>query len=176
MARRQGHFCERINDMKMGFGTYALMISVILWGVLLGGVVYSHVVYFPVYLSHLPESAIITNGEYALHEEHFWTLLHPVLVLSLVISLASNWREAARRTLIASTLVVYVAVIIISFAYFIPQLAEFRNSPQSNITSAEWIQRGQHWQHMSWIRGATLFVFSIPLLFALARPKTNANS
>src|ERR1044071_7180139 len=98
--------------MKLGFGTYALMVSVILWGVLLGGVAYSHIVYFPVYLSHLPESAIITNGPYALHEENFWMFIHPVLVLSLIISLVLNWRNAARRKLIASTMVVYTAVII----------------------------------------------------------------
>ena len=151
------------------------MLSVILWGVLLGGVVYSHVVYFPVYLSHLPESAIITNGEYALHEENFWMFIHPVLVLSLIVSLGANWSDRVRRKLIAATLFVYVAVIVISLFYFIPQLAEFRNSPQSSISSAEWILRGRHWQHMSWIRGATLFVFAVPLLIALACPK-NANS
>jgi len=152
------------------------MLSVVLWGVLLGGVVYSHVVYFPVYLSHLPESAVITNGPYALHEENFWLIIHPVLVLSLIVSLAANCRDAARRKLIASTLAVYIVVIAISGVYFIPQLMEFRSSPQSNIPATEWTARSQHWLHMSWIRGTTLFIFSIPLLIALARPKTNANS
>ena len=162
--------------MRLGFATYLLMISVILWGVLLGGIVFAHVVYFPVYLSHLPESAIITNGEYALHEEHFWLFIHPLLVLSLIVSLIANWGDAVRRKLIGSTLGVYVAVIVISALYFIPQLAEFHDSPKSGIPSAEWIERGQHWQHMSWIRGAILFISAIPLLIALARPKTNANS
>ncbi|MBK8465995.1 MAG: DUF1772 domain-containing protein [Chloracidobacterium sp.] len=148
----------------------------ILWGILLGGVVYSHVVYFPVYLSHLPESAIITNGEYALHEEHFWMFIHPVLVLSLIVSLAANWSDAMRRKLIASTLVVYIAIIIISMIYFVPQLAEFHNSPRSGISSAEWIERGQRWQQLSWIRGAALFVFAFPLLVALARSSKNADS
>jgi len=161
--------------MKRGFGTYTLMLSVILWGVLLGGVVYSHIVFFPPYLSHLPESAMITNGEYALHDENFWMLIHPVLVLSLIVSLAANWRDPVRRKLIASTLVVYVVVILVSFAYFVPQLAEFHNSPQSGISSAEWIDRGKHWQHMSWIRGATLAVFALPLLFALTSLEPNAD-
>lgn len=155
----------------LGFGTYALMFSVILWGVLLGGVVYSHIVYFPVYLSHLPESAVLTNGDYALHEENFWMLLHPLLILSLIVSLATNWRHAFRRKMIAATLTVYAAIIVISMLYFIPQLGEFQASPRSGISTAEWQQRGAHWQHMSWIRGATLFIFSIPLLFGLAKPK-----
>lgn len=157
--------------MKLGFGTYALMVSVILWGVLLGGVVYSHIVFFPAYLSHLPESALLTNGEYALHEENFWMLLHPILVLSLIVSLAANWRSKFRRKMIAATLAVYVGVIVISAVYFIPRLGEFRDSPQSSVPTAEWQQRGATWQHMSWIRGGTLSLMTIPLLFALATPK-----
>ncbi len=148
------------------------MVTIILWGVLLGGVVYSHVVYFPVYLSHLPDSAILTNGAHALHEENFWGMLHPVLVLSLVVTLAVNWRDKFRRKMIASTLIVYIAVIVISFVYFIPQLGEFQNSPRSDVPTAEWQARGTHWQHMSWIRGGTLFAFTFPLLFALAKPRS----
>ena len=100
--------------MRVGLATYLLMISVILWGVLLGGIVFADVVYFPVYLSHLPESAIITNGDYALHEEHFWLFIHPLLVLSLIVSLIANWGDTVKRKLIASTLVVYVLVIVVS--------------------------------------------------------------
>lgn len=160
----------------LGFGSFALMLSIILWGVLLGGVVYSHIVYFPVYLSHLPESAVLTNGDYALHEEHFWMLIHPLLILSLIVSLATNWRDAFRRKMIGSTLIVYLIIIVISSIYFIPQLAEFQASPRTGIPAAEWQQRGIHWQRMSWIRGATLFAFSLPLLFALARPRSTDGS
>jgi hypothetical protein len=157
--------------MRSSLGTYALMLSIILYGVLLGGVVYSHIVFFPVYLSHLPESAILTYGEYALHEENFWLLIHPLLVMSLIVSLAINWREALRRKLIAVTLGVYVLVLVVSSLYFIPRLGEFRESFGKGGSAAEWMARGSHWQHMSWIRGGTLFVFSIPLLFALTHPK-----
>ena len=31
-------------------GTYSLFLTIILWGTLLGGIAYSHLVYFPVYL------------------------------------------------------------------------------------------------------------------------------
>jgi hypothetical protein len=154
--------------MRYRLGSYALMLSVVLYGVLLGGVVYSHIVFFPVYLSHLPESAVLTNGEYALHEENFWLLIHPLLVLSLIASLSLNWRDIFRRKLVAMTLAVYVIVLIVSTVYFIPQLAEFRGSLQTGGSTAEWIARGAHWQHMSWIRGGVLFIFSIPLLLALA--------
>jgi hypothetical protein len=153
------------------------MLSIILYGVLLGGVVYSHIVFFPVYLSHLPESAVLTNGEYALHEENFWLLIHPLLVMSLIVALALNWRDTFRRKLIAATLGVYILVLVVSSLYFIPQLGEFRESLRTGGSAVEWMARGSHWQHMSWIRGGTLFVFSIPLLFALTDPKrSDANS
>jgi hypothetical protein len=157
--------------MKLGFGTYALMVTVVLYGVLLGGVVYSHIVFFPPYLSHLPDSASITNGPYALHDENFWTVIHPLLLLSLVVSIVINWRSPFRRSMLAITFAVYALVLVISFWWFIPQLIDFRDSASSAVSTAEWQHRGEHWQHMSWVRGGTLFVFSIPLLLALARPR-----
>ena len=158
---------------KYGLGTYSLMVTVVLWGVLLGGVVYAHIVYFPVYLSHLPESSVVVNGPYGLNEAVFWMTIHPLLVLSLVVSLALNWRDLRRRKLIAMSLVVYVIILVISSLYFIPQLVEFRNSPQSNISAEEWLARGNRWQYLSWIRGSVLFIFSVPLLFSLAAPKSS---
>jgi len=160
--------------MKIGFGTYTLMVAIVLYGVLLGGVVYSHVVYFPVYLGHLPDSAVLVNGQFALHEENFWALIHPMLVLALVITLFINWRDKYRRARIALTLAVYVLVLVVSFLWFIPQLGEFKDSPQSSVTADEWHHRGEHWQHMSWLRGGVLFVFSVPLLLALTKREEDA--
>ena len=42
-------------------GTISLMLSIILWGTLLGGIAYSHLIYFPVYLSALPDSAVVVK-------------------------------------------------------------------------------------------------------------------
>src|SRR3712207_6081146 len=105
--------------------TYSLFLAVILWGTLLGGIAYSHLVYFPVYLSALPDSAVVVNGPYGLHEEIFWMTIHPLLILSLTISLALNWGSRARRKLILISFVVYSLVIIISQIYFIPELVAF---------------------------------------------------
>jgi hypothetical protein len=38
-------------------GTYLLFLTIILWGTLLGGIAYAHLVYFPVYLSALIQTA-----------------------------------------------------------------------------------------------------------------------
>ena len=147
--------------------TIALMISILLMGILLGGIVYSHIVYFPVYLSALPDSAVLVNGPYALHEERFWLLIHPLAILSLTISLALNWKNRARRKLIIIPLVVYLIAIVVTSLYFVPELMNFKNSPNLNLSRADWYARGQRWQYLSWIRGTLMGLSIVPLLHAL---------
>ena len=151
-------------------GTYSLFLAVILWGTLLGGIAYSHLVYFPVFLSALPDSAVVVNGTYGLHEAIFWGTIHPLLILSLLLALALNWKQRARRNRILISFALYVAVLVISSLYFIPELGAFARSPQSNLSPAEWLVRSQRWQRLSWIRGATMYLGILPLLLALTVP------
>jgi hypothetical protein len=150
--------------------TVSLMLSIILWGTLLGGIAYSHLVYFPVYLSALPASAVVVNGPYGLNEAIFWMTIHPLLILSLVVTLVLNWRLKARRKLILISFAVYAVVLVISQLYFIPELRAFQQSPESGLSPAEWLARGQRWQHLSWLRGVTCYVACVPLLLALTIP------
>ncbi len=150
----------------------SLMVAIFFYGILLGGIVYSHVVFFPPYLSALPASAALTNGPYALHDEHFWMSIHPLAILSLIVALILNWKVPTRRKLIAIPLTLYIVAIIVTFFYFVPELREFHASPNSAIPPAEWLARGQRWQHFSWTRGSILGLAMIPLLLALREPET----
>lgn len=150
--------------------TYSLFLSIILWGTLLGGIAYSHLVYFPVYLSALPDSAVVVNGPYGLHEGIFWMTIHPLLLLSFFVTLVLNWKSPARRKLILISLVIYIVVLVVSGLYFIPELIAFEGSPKSGLTPAQWSARTQLWQRLSWIRGATMYLGITPLLLALTKP------
>jgi hypothetical protein len=150
--------------------TYSLFLAVILWGTLLGGVAYSHLVYFPAYLSALPDSAVVVNGPYGLNEVVFWMIIHPLLILSLIVALALNWKSRPRRKLILISFAVYIPVLVISQIYFIPELVAFKHSPESSLSPAEWLARGQRWQRLSWIRGAIMYAGILPLMVALTRP------
>ena len=150
--------------------TLSLMLSIVLWGTLLGGIAYSHLVYFPAYLSALPDSAVVVNGPYGLHEATFWMLIHPLLILSLVVTLALNWRSRARRKLILTSIAVYALVLAVTQVYFIPELIAFARSPESGLSPAEWLVRGQRWQRLSWLRGCVCYAAFVPLLLALATP------
>ena len=155
---------------SLRLSTVSLMLSVILWGTLLGGVAYSHLVYFPAYLSALPDSAVVVNGPYGLNEGVFWVLIHPLLILSLVATLALNWKLKPRRKLIAITCAVYFVTMVVTSLYFVPELRAFQRSPGSGLSSAEWLVRTERWQHLSWARGAVCYLNVIPLLLALTIP------
>jgi hypothetical protein len=156
--------------MKSKLKTYSLFLTVILWGTLLGGIAYSHLVYFPVYLSALPDSAVVVNGSYGLHESIFWSSIHPLLILSLIVALALNWKSGPRRKLILRSLAVYFRVLVVTRIYFIPEFVAFPRSPQSTVSPAEWLVRGQRWQRLSWIRGGIMYAAILPLLLALTKP------
>ncbi len=158
-----------VDMATLGLRTYSLFLTVILWGTLLGGITYSHLVYFPVYLSNLPDSAVVVTGPYGLHESIFWLTIHPLLILSLIVTLALNWRFRARRKLILITFVLYIVVLVITQAYFLPELMAFERSPGSGVPAADWLTRGQRWQRLSWVRGAIMYVGILPLLLALTK-------
>jgi hypothetical protein len=158
------------------FGTMVLMLAIILWGTLLGGVAYSHVVYFPVYLSALPDSAVVVNGPYGLNEGIFWVIIHPLLIISLVAALVLNWNSSSRRKLIAISFAVYVIVLLVSQFYFIPELVLFKHSPESTLPATEWLARGRRWQRLSWLRGLAMYLAFVPLLFALTKPADDSRA
>jgi hypothetical protein len=147
----------------------SLALAIFVWATILGGIVYSHIAYFPPYLSDLPKSAALVNGPYAIHDEYFWLSVHPLAILSLAAALALNWKLRPRRNLILITIAIYAVAIITTALYFVPELQAFRASQSSNVSSAEWYVRGQNWQHLSWTRGAFMYVAFIPLLLAWRR-------
>lgn len=154
--------------------TFVLMLAIIVWGTLLGGIAYSHLVYFPAYLSDLPASAVVVNGPYGLNDARFWVIIHPLLIISLVAALVFNWNSSSRRKLIALSFVVYVVLLLVSFFYFVPELTLFKHSPESTVTASEWLARGRRWQRLSWLRGAGMYLAFVPLLFALTKPANDS--
>jgi uncharacterized membrane protein len=151
-------------------GTLALMVSIILWGTLLGGIIYSHLVFFPKYLSDLPNSAVLVNGVYGVNETVFWLIIHPLLIISLIVTLVFNWASSSRRKLIAISLLVYAITIVVTQVYFVPELVLFAHSPESTVAPAEWLSRGRRWQSLSWLRAVIMYAAYVPLLFALSKP------
>ncbi|MDB5198649.1 MAG: hypothetical protein JWO92_612 [Chitinophagaceae bacterium] len=159
----------------MKFSTVILIIAIIIWGVLLGGVVYSHIVYFPAFLSNLPDSSALVNGKYALHDEKFWMAIHPVLIVLLIVTIISNWKNKPRRKKILISFVLYAVVLIVTSIYFIPELISFSKSATSSLPPSEWLRRSNNWMTYSIIRGIVMFAGIVPLFIALLKPGINNN-
>lgn len=149
--------------------TYTLFPAVIFYGILIGAIVYSHIAFLPAYLSDLPNSAVVVTGKYGVNEAPFWMSIHPLLILSLVFALASNWKFKARRKLIAATFIIYAAILVVTWIYFVPELLSFAASPESTLPAAEWRARGHRWQTLSLVRGGVCFIGFLPLLIALSK-------
>jgi hypothetical protein len=138
---------------------------------LLGAIAYSHTAFLPVYLSDLPNSAVVVTGKYGLNEAPFWTTIHPLLILSLIIALALNWKFKSRRKLVAFSFGIYISVLIATAFYFVPELMAFAKSPESTLPASEWLARGHRGQYLSLIRGAFCFLGFVPLLIALTKQR-----
>lgn len=149
------------------FRQTCLLIAVSLWAIIIGGIVYSHVVYFPVYLGDLPASAVLVSGSYALHEENFWMLVHPPTLLFTLVSLALSWRDQVKRRYLLAATLIYFAVIAVTAMYFLPGLRDFANSASDpSMTPAQWDSRGKTWQQLSWVRGVFMYLSFVLMIQA----------
>jgi len=150
--------------------TYALFPPAFLLGILAGGVVYSHVAFFPAYLANLPHSSVVVTGQYGINEAPFWQALHPLLLLSLVAALVLNWKILPRRKLIALSFGIYAAVLGATALYFLPELFAFAESANSTLPDADWAARGHRWLTLSNIRGVFCLLSFVAILAALTKP------
>jgi hypothetical protein len=149
----------------------SLFTAIILWATLVGAIVYSHVVFLSAYLHHLPESTSLTKGPYGIHDERFWMFIHPALILSLVLTTLLNWKVKERRKYILVATGVYISVLAVTVSYFVPELMAFAESANSGLPKTEWLQRGQQWERLSWIRGAVMYSGFVFLLIALGKKR-----
>ena len=148
----------------------SLYVTIALWAIIIGGVVYSHIVYFPAYLGNLPQSNQLITGANGLHEENFWMFIHPFAIVLTITTLILNWKLKQRRKFILIAAVIYALAIYFTAIYFVPELIAFSKSTDP-ASAAELYERGQTWQHRSWIRGSFLFLGFIMLLVAFEKDK-----
>lgn len=160
---------------NLDFRTAALMVSVIIFGTMLGGGIYAAVVYFPPFLSDLPNSAVVVTGRYGLSEGYFWVPIHLLNLISLVTTMAVNWKTVRRRPLLIG-FGIYISVLVATQFYFLPELGRFSHSATSNVTAAEWLVRTKRWQMLNYLRAVVLVIAQAHFLLALTRSTSSRSS
>lgn len=151
----------------------SLIITIIFWSMIMGGIVYAHIVYFPPYLHNLPESNNLLQGPYGLQDGNFWMFVHPFVILSTIVTLILNWKNKNRKKLILTSTIIYAAVIIATSTYFLPELFSFAASTAENSDKTDLLARSQKWEYLSWFRGAAMYFGFVLLLLGLAKPNNN---
>ena len=121
----------------------SLFATVVLWATIIGGIMYSHLAFMPSYLRNLPASTSLVNSPYPVVDERFWMTFHPLLILSLAVSLVLNWKLPQRRKPIALAFGMYAVILVVTALFFVPELMAFAKSADSDIPAAEWAKRGR---------------------------------
>ncbi len=147
----------------------SFIIATSLWGILAGAMWYSAIVFFPPYLTHLPESTSLVTGPYGIHEENFWYILQPLLLIAMVVMLYFNWKLKEIKKSLYIILVIYVLAMLTAAFYFVPELIAFAKSKNSEVPAGEWLRRGAMWRNMAWIRGVVMSYGFVLLLNCLTK-------
>jgi hypothetical protein len=152
--------------MKKDF-IYAL--TALGFSIMIGGAVYEHLGVVPQWAAAPPVSLSMFQGEYGIRPEVFWMLIHPVNIVLFSLTLILHWKTA-RRTIVLSVFALYVAVLLITGLYFVPELLSIIKTPMSSAADPDLVRRAGLWETLSLVRLACLLVMGVVLFMGLAKP------
>lgn len=155
----------------MNFKNFLYILTCLSFSVILGAAVYEHTAIWPSAFSAIPRSLVIFQGAYKLNAVAFWMPIHPVTFALFITTLMVHWRTPRRKFLIIPT-IGYAVVLLITFAYFVPELIDLTGTPFNDVTDASKTQRAQRWITLSFVRGASLFALAVVLYFGLTKPES----
>lgn len=139
--------------------------------IMIGGGVYEHLTMVPVWSTAPPVSLSMFNGEYGLNPAPFWMLIHPVNLLLFVISLVMHWRSERRKNILI-VMASYVAILVITSIYFVPELLSITKTPLASTIDTELVKRAKLWELLSLGRLAVLLVLAMILFTGLTKTAT----
>lgn len=144
-------------------------ISCLAFAIIIGGAVYEHLNVVPTWASEPPVSLSMFQGEYGLKPELFWMVIHPVNLALFSVTLILHWRSARRKNIVI-VLSTYIAILIITSIYFVPELISITSSTFSTIPDAGLTERAARWEMLSIARLIILMILSIVLFTGLTKP------
>lgn len=153
--------------MTKSFPNILHILASIAFITIIGAAVYEHAAVVPVWSAAPPRSLSMFQGEYGLQAVNFWKPVHPVAILLLVAALIANWRQPRRKQLLIAS-GGYVLVLIITAAYFVPELIAITTSAYSPAVSDDLTGRAKTWEALSLVRLSGLLILAIVLLYGLS--------
>ncbi len=137
--------------------------------IMIGGAVYEHLNVVPKWAAAPPLSLSMFQGKYGLKPEIFWMLIHPVNIILFTVTLILHWRTARKKTVL-SIFALYMAVLVITSLYFVPELISIITTPFSTTADAGLTKRASLWETLSLVRLGCLLLMAVFLLLGLTKP------
>jgi uncharacterized membrane protein YhaH (DUF805 family) len=160
------HLCIKKRTMNFKNTLYAL--TCLSFSAIVGAAIYEHTALWPAAFSELPRSLSVFQGSYKLNAAAFWIPIHPVTLLLLVITLMTTWRTP-RRMHVVYTLTGYLAILVTTFSFFVPELIDLTTTPYSDTFDESLQSRGSLWIALSLVRAGVLIVLAMVLLLGLTK-------
>lgn len=143
-------------------------VTCLAFAIVIGGAVYEHLNVVPTWSAAPPLSLSMFQGEYGLKPELFWMLIHPVNLLLFIVTLVIHWKSPRRKN-IAGVLISYVAILVITSIYFVPELIKITTTPFAENIDADLVKRSSLWEALSIVRLSILVILSVILSMGLTK-------
>lgn len=143
-------------------------IACLSFAVVIGAAVYEHIAVVPGWSAAPPASLSMFQGKYGLNPTPFWIAIHPVTITLLSLAIILFWKTGSRYYLLI-TFTGYVIVLLITFAFFVPELIAITNTAFSENTDDSLVKRAKQWELWSLVRLAFLIVLAIVAFLGLTK-------
>ena len=91
--------------------------------IVLGGTIFSVMVEYPNWFADVPVSLETTRNFYkVLHPGYFFQIFGPLMLLTSIAFVITGWRMAQVRNLVIVSIVIMVAIELLTFIYIYPRL------------------------------------------------------
>jgi hypothetical protein len=147
---------------------FVLALAVIVYIIVIGGGIYEHVTTVPRWSAAPPASLSMFQGEYGVNAAPFWQSIHPVAILLMVVSLVLNWKTP-RKKYILGVLATYIIVLMVTFAFFVPELLSIITTPYEATVSESLQARAATWEKLSLVRIGVMIVSAYFLVLSLTK-------
>ncbi len=150
-------------------------LTCLFFTIVIGGAVYEHLAVVPQWAAGPPASLSMFQGEYGLKAENFWIPIHPCALLLFITSIIMHWKTERKNNLLITALS-YVAILIITRIYFVPELLSITGTPFSLSVDPSLAERGAMWEILSLVRLGVLIVLALILFLGLSKSQVRVSS
>ena len=150
----------------MHFKNIVYAFACLSFAVVIGAAVYEHVAVVPVWSAAPPASLALFQGKYGLNPTPFWVAIHPITLALLSAAIILFWKTNSKPYLIITS-IGYVIVLIITFAFFVPELIAITGTVFSESIDTSLVKRAKLWEILSLVRLLFLIVLAIVAFLGL---------